>query len=187
MLTAAYDLFCADGFRATTMEAISERAGVAVQTVYFTFHTKDAMLQAVLDWAVMGDDALPPPRQPWYRAALEAPDPAVAIALIARGVTTIIRRTAPLVPVFQAAAADPAGETWRNAEALRLAAMRDLVDMLAHKSKLRTGVSRAHATDAWFVLLGPDLYRTLVIERGWSERQFEGWIARVIGFDLFGR
>ena len=45
MLDAAYDLFCEQGFRATTMDAIAQRAGVAVQTLYFTFHTKDALLQ----------------------------------------------------------------------------------------------------------------------------------------------
>src|SRR6187399_1573894 len=73
MLDAAYDLFCDQGFRATTMEAIAERAGVAVQTLYFTFHTKDELLQAVQDRAVLGDDVpTPPHEQPWFREMLEA-------------------------------------------------------------------------------------------------------------------
>ena len=64
MLEAAYELFCSDGYRATTMEAIAERAGVAVQTLYFTFHTKDELFQAVHDHTVLGDDIVPPPMQP---------------------------------------------------------------------------------------------------------------------------
>lgn len=41
------------------MEAIAHRAGVAVQNVYFTFHTKDALLQEVHNRTVLGNDALP--------------------------------------------------------------------------------------------------------------------------------
>ena len=69
MLAAAYDLFCELGFRAATMDAIAERAGVAVQTLYFTFHTKDELVQAVHEWTVLGDDPVAPPLQSWYRAS----------------------------------------------------------------------------------------------------------------------
>ncbi|MGH2394330.1 MAG: helix-turn-helix domain-containing protein, partial [Candidatus Limnocylindria bacterium] len=41
---AAFRLFALSGYAATTMEAIAREAGVAVQTVYFTFHTKAAVL-----------------------------------------------------------------------------------------------------------------------------------------------
>src|ERR1051325_4765243 len=74
MLDAAYELFCRDGYRATTMEAIADRAGVAVQTLYFTFHTKDELFQAVHERTVLGDENLPPRMQPWYLAAVAAPD-----------------------------------------------------------------------------------------------------------------
>ena len=69
MLDAAYDLFCELGYRATTMAAIADRAQVAVQTVYFTFHTKDALLQEVHNKTVLGDVPTPPEKQPWYLAA----------------------------------------------------------------------------------------------------------------------
>ena len=54
ILNAAYDLFCELGYRATTMALIAERAHVAVQTVYFTFRTKDALLQEVHNQTVLG-------------------------------------------------------------------------------------------------------------------------------------
>jgi AcrR family transcriptional regulator len=41
---AAFALFCEHGYTGTTMAHIAEAAGVAVQTVYFTFHTKAAVL-----------------------------------------------------------------------------------------------------------------------------------------------
>ena len=42
------------------MAAIAQRAGVAVQTVYFVFHTKAELLSRVIDAAVLGPDPNPP-------------------------------------------------------------------------------------------------------------------------------
>ena len=45
---AALARFSGQGYAATTMDAIAHDAGVAVQTVYFTFHTKAELLIAAL-------------------------------------------------------------------------------------------------------------------------------------------
>ena len=56
------------------MALIAERAGVAVQTVYFTFRTKDALLQEVHGQTVLGRGTpVAPTDQPWYRAAAASP------------------------------------------------------------------------------------------------------------------
>jgi AcrR family transcriptional regulator len=185
MLDAARELFCAEGYRATTMEAIADRAGVAVQTVYFTFHTKDALLQEVHDRTVLGDGALPPPLQPWYRAATAEPDVAQAVTTIVEGVAEILARVAPMLPVFHAVSADPAGAVFRRAEELRRDGYDKLITTLETKAPLRPGLSHRHASDLLFVLLGPELYRTLVIERGWSEHEWAQWTATTIIRDLF--
>ena len=90
MLDAAYELFCELGFRATKMEAIAERAGVAVQTLYFTFHTKDELIQAVHERTVLGDDAVPPPMQLWYHEVMTEPDITRAIHTLVTGISTIL-------------------------------------------------------------------------------------------------
>ncbi len=186
MLDAAYDLFCRDGYRATTMDAIAARAGVAVQTLYFTFHTKDELFQAVHDRTVLGDENLPPPMQPWYLAAVAATDAREAVRHICRGVLSISRRVAPMIPAFHEVAGDPAGEVWERSLQLRHDGMIGLVDALTKKAPLRKGVTRSHAADALYLLLGPDLYWTMVLERGWTERHFAGWTERVALHDLFG-
>ena len=187
MLDAAYDLFCSDGYRATTMEAIAERAGVAVQTLYFSFHTKDELFQEVHERTVVGDENLPPPMQPWYLAAVAAEDVGFAVRHVCRGVLTISRRVAPMIPAFHAVAGDPAGEVWERSQQLRHDGMVEIVAILARKAPLRFGVTRSHAADVLFLLLGPDLYRTMVIGRGWTERQLAAWTERVVLDDLFGR
>lgn len=186
MLDAAYDLFCEQGFRATTMGGIAERAGVAVQTLYFTFHTKDALLQEVHDRTVLGDDPVPPPQQPWHVAALSEPDGRRALARIIEGVMAIQARVAPMIPVFQAVSGDAAGRVYRRGEDLRRKGYEGLIHALAAKTPLRRGLTEAKACDLLFVVLGPELYRSLVLECGWSQADWQAWATHALTRDLFG-
>jgi AcrR family transcriptional regulator len=186
MLDAAYDLFCEQGFRATTMGSIAERAGVAVQTLYFTFHTKDALLQEVHDRTVLGDDPVPPAQQAWHVAAMAEPDGRRALAQIIKGVRAIEARVAPMIPVFQAVSADAAGKVFRRGEELRRNGFEQLIDALAAKTPLRPGLTRAKACDLLFVVLGPELYRSLVLECGWSQADWQAWATSALTRDLFG-
>ena len=185
MLDAAYELFCSEGYRTTTMEAIADRAVVAVQTLYFTFHTKDELFQEVHERTVLGDENLPPPMQPWYLAAVAADDVRDAVRHICRGVLSISRRVAPMIPAFHAVAGDPAGAVWERSQQLRHDGMVDLVAALSKKAPLRKSVTRGHAADVLYLLLGPDLYWTMILGRGWTERQLATWTERVILDDLF--
>ena len=186
MLIAAYELFCSTGYRATTMDAIAERASVAVQTLYFTFHTKDELFQAVHERTVLGDEGVPPARQPWYLAAVASDDVRAAVRHLCRGVLSISRRVAPMIPAFHAVAADPAGEVWERSQRLRHDGMVELVAVLTKKAPLRAGITKGHAADVLYHLLGPDLYWTMVLERGWTERQLANWTERVVLDDVFG-
>ena len=186
MLDAAYDLFCEQGFRATTMEAIAERAGVAVQTLYFTFHTKDALLQEVHNRTVLGEDITPPPRQEWHLEAVAEPDASRAVQIVVRGASTILRRVAPMVPVFHSVSADAAGEVYRHGEQLRREGFRVLAEELGAKAPLAPGMTIDRVSDLLFVLLGPETYRSFVVELGWSRDEWADWTTRALGRDIFG-
>ena len=185
MVEAAYEQFCEFGYRSPTMDAIADRAGVAVQTLYFTFGTKDQLLQAVHEWTVLGDDPTPPPEQAWYRAAVAEPDVHVALGLVVSGASTIFARVAPMVPVFHSVVTEPAGATYRSAEALRRAGFEDVVEFLRAKSPLRSSVTRARAVDVLFVLASPETYRAFVLEAGWTPHRWTTWTTQVIGRELF--
>ena len=187
ILDAAYGLFCDLGYNATTMDAVAKQAGVAVQTVYFTFHTKDALLQEVQDRAVIGDDRVPPPDQPWFAEAIAAPDGVRALAAVIGGVADIHARVAPLVPVFHAVAGEPAGGTWRRAEALRREGFAQLLDLMVAKTPLRQDLGHDHALDLLFVVLGTELYKSLVIDCGWSPAAWSTWVLASLSRDLFGQ
>src|SRR2546423_14550843 len=72
---AAYTLFCERGYAGTTMNDVAETAAVAVQTVYFTFHTKSELLSRTYDFAVLGEgDPVPPQPTAWYMKMVGEPD-----------------------------------------------------------------------------------------------------------------
>jgi AcrR family transcriptional regulator len=55
LIEAASVLFCDQGYVATTLAQIAERAGVAARTVYVRFGTKAALFSRVIDQALVGD------------------------------------------------------------------------------------------------------------------------------------
>ena len=184
ILDAAYELFCEMGYRATTMAAIADRAQVAVQTVYFTFHTKDVLLQEVHNQTVLGRDPIPPEQQLWSLTARVQTDPRRAIELIVTGVATILSRVAPMLPVFHAVAADEAGAVYRHGERLRRIGMNDLAEFFIDRGWLRADVDRAQAGDLFFVLLGPEIYRTFVLELGRSREWWAAWTTEALVRDV---
>ena len=66
ILDSALTAFSTHGYSSTTMDAVAADAGVAVQTVYFTFRTKGELLQAVYEHAVLGPEQTPPHQMPWW-------------------------------------------------------------------------------------------------------------------------
>jgi AcrR family transcriptional regulator len=188
MLDAAYALFATQGFRATTMDHIAERAGVAVQTLYFTFHTKDDLLQAVQDRAVLGDgEPVPPPMQPWFAAMIAARSISESVRHFSDGVDAIAARVAPLIPAMHEVAADPAGAVWRASERLRRDGFIEVVAQWKVKAPLRAGLDDSKAVDLLLVLAGPEIYRQLVIDALWTHHEHADWLTRAILTELFGR
>jgi len=108
MIHAAQKVFTSHGYAGARMIDVAAEAGVAVQTVYFTFHTKAELLQACYELAVLGeDDPRPPSAQPWYSAILAATDRHAAIRHFAEGNSAIAARVALLDDVVRSAAHEP--------------------------------------------------------------------------------
>ena len=64
MLDAAAALFAASGFAGTTMEAVAARSGMSVQSVYFAFGTKAALLRAAIERLTPPPSTRPVDRDP---------------------------------------------------------------------------------------------------------------------------
>lgn len=190
VVKAAYTLFCERGYAGTTMAQIAEAAEVAVQTVYFTFHTKAALLSRAYDFAVMGEDEpLDPQKQPWYVAMTAEPDVTEALRHVVTGLGEITRRVTPLYLVARTAAdGDPdTARVMAFHERWRADGYRRMLELLSAKSEFRSGLSLARATDLLLLFAGMDTYHVLVGTRGWSHEQWVDWTVATVAEQLFGR
>ena len=177
VVDAAHELFTTRGYTGTRMTDVAAAAGVAVQTVYFTFHTKPELLRACYTRAVTGDDALAPRDQPWYATMLEAPTAREALRQFSAGNTAITARVGLLDDVVRSAAHEPDAAAVRtHSEQLRRDGYRTVIDHLAARFGLREGLDPEAATDILLTLGGAATYRSLVLEYGWSDDAFVGWL-----------
>lgn len=173
MLDAARATFTERGYPGTTMAVIADRAGVAVQTLYFTFHTKAELLAEVFEQAVFGDDGVPPPQQRWFRAAIASRDLDEALHTWATGVSSIVGRVAPLRPVFDGVGPDEeVAELWERGERLREQGYGEFIDVLVERHGLVEETSRDRIVDLALVLMGPVGHRGFVEDRRWDTAEW---------------
>lgn len=170
------------------MSDIADAAGVAVQTVYFTFHTKSELLSRAYDFAVLGEgEPVPPDQTAWYLAMTDEPDVTAALGHAAEGLGAIMKRATPLDTVVRAGAgSDPDTAAVRQFhERWRAQGYRAIVEILATKSDLRLGVSAERATELLLLYVGMDVYRVLVHDFGWTHHDWVTWTVATVGEQLF--
>lgn len=185
---AAYTLFCERGFSGTTMADVAQAADVAVQTVYFVFHTKGELLSRTYDFAVLGEvDPAPPEMQPWYRKMVAEPDVAKALRHMVRGIGAILVRATPLDTVVRASAgSDPEAARVRAFhERWRADGYRSMLEVLRQKADLRDGITPERATQLLLLYVGMDIFRVLVLDFRWSQDDWVDWTVNTLSEQVF--
>jgi AcrR family transcriptional regulator len=179
MVRAAQEIFAERGYTGAKMADIAAAAGVAVQTLYFTFHTKAELLQACYELAVLGeDDPCPPTAQPWHAAMLAAGSGLAALRYFADGNTSIVSRVGPLDDVVRSAAHEEEALAVRaHNEDLRRQGYRAVVEHLGARFGLRPGLSVERATDLLMAFGGAGMYRSLVTDYGWTRDEYAEWLS----------
>jgi TetR/AcrR family transcriptional regulator, regulator of autoinduction and epiphytic fitness len=187
ILDAAAALFVDPGYAATPLTAVAAHAGVAVQTVYKVFGTKKALLSALVDVTIAGDDepvALPD-RQfvkdidalPGVRDKLER--------FATHLVETHARQAAVMVALAGAATADPdVAAIWRKNLDDRWRGMRLFAATLAETGRLRPDHTADTAADVLWLAMDVRNYDWLVRERGWSTERFRRWYVDTVAATL---
>lgn len=192
VLEASRDLLLRDGYRATTIPAVAERAGVSQDTIYKTFGSKQQLMKAVYDVTVAGDDEpVPIGQRPPVQRALQAADPAEMISRYAEFVCGFMQRLGALIAVL--AEADPEiAEVRAVTEAERLTGVRAFVSHLAREGHLLSALGQGQAADACWALTSPQLFARLTQARGWTAETYQRWLtdmlsATLLGYKLPGR
>lgn len=182
---AATRLFLRDGYAATSMAAIAGEAGLAVQSLYVRFGSKAEVLRAAFEVAVVGDhEEVPLLHRSWATQVAEEPDGPRAVEIMTRGVAALLERSAPLYAVMLTTPDPEVAALLAQQRSNRAAGLSELTAALSRKA----GFSRTNPrqlTDWLYALVSEDAYGMLVIDRGWTPRQWETRTATLVCQLLF--
>jgi AcrR family transcriptional regulator len=176
---AAAELFVAQGFAATTLKQVAERAGVGERTVYDIYGGKLRLLNHTIGLLAVPDaDRTPLAHRDDVRAAREHDDPREAVALTVAGQAETMERAGDLILVGEEAGrhdreiADKARRGYERArEVFTL-----LAERLEAREELRDGLDAETASDVMFALGSPQMFDILRRRRGWSAEKYVGWL-----------
>ncbi len=183
VVDAARELFLQRGYAATTVEAISDAAGVSQATIYRLFTSKIGILKTLLDVAAAGDDRpIPFGERPEIRAALALADAKELISYFARLTPEFMARVAPIQQMLIGAAATDtdAAELLTEHTRQRQQGQARIAAALARLGELRAGLSERSAADIIHALMSPELYRLLTSDRGWAASRYSSWLAHTL-------
>jgi AcrR family transcriptional regulator len=180
---AATTLFLRDGYVPTSMKAIARQAGVSEKTMYLAYDTKASLLRHVIQVAVRGDeDPAPLSERPEWRAVFAGPANE-AFARFAALNARLMRRTATIIALGEAAAASDrelAAYRDRAHEAAR-DDVRALVAALDRAGVLAPGIAHGEAADTIYALAADEgVYLRLTRECGWTDARYADLIGRTL-------
>jgi AcrR family transcriptional regulator len=180
---AARDLFLERGYAATTVEAISGQSDVPPATIYRLFSSKLGILKALLDVSIAGDDQdLTLQGRPEITALFAEPDPEKLLAGFSGINIAINTRSAEVYRILvSASGSDPeAAALLTTYTGMRDQGQQLIAAALARAGALQLGMRERDAADIIHALMSPELYRLLVIDRGWPPERYERWLTSTL-------
>jgi AcrR family transcriptional regulator len=171
ILVVAERLFAAKGYTAVTMEAIAQEAKVSLATIYLHFPGRATVVGALAEEIVAAPELS-------VEQVIEASDPVEQVRIGARIMRQLNERSWIVTDVLRSErGSEPELERlWTLWLRRHLDAMRRASEAVASRGGLRPGLSVEAVADALYALMGPEVYRALVLERGWEPDRYERWL-----------
>jgi AcrR family transcriptional regulator len=176
ILAAAKKLFARYGIDKVTIDKLAAEADVASSTIFALFQSKRGLLRALIDEKLFGKryEALV------QRAISSHPVERLRMAAcIARSVydtekseMRLIRGASAFSPELR--------KLERELELRRFERQEMTVRILAKEKALAQGLRIKQAREILWALTSRDIYRMLVMERGWSPEVYEKWLAQIL-------
>ena len=183
VVRAAQELFETDGFQATTIAAVAQRAGVSAESIYKGFGTKAALAKAVFDVVIAGDDEpVPMTERPEALAIQAEPDVRRKIRLYVDGLAQRQERSARVQILIRDGrhSDDALRETWQTLLDERLIGMTAFGRHLVETGQLRAGITLEEVADLLWTYIAVEQYELLVLLRGWPLTKYADWTANAI-------
>lgn len=182
ILDAARALLLQHGFEKTKIEQIAKRAKVSAPTIYATFGSKRGIVAGLLDRVRFGDDY-----DTAVGEAMRTEDPVERLRWAARIARRIFDAERAEIDILRGAAAlsPDLAQMEQERDEVRFSSQEVLVKHLA-KHKLLS-VDTKTARDVLWSLTTRELYRNLVVTRGWSADRYEKWLGNLLVATLVDR
>jgi AcrR family transcriptional regulator len=151
--------------------------------VYRLFSSKRGILKSLLDVSIVGDDeAVPLADRPHVRSLVADPDPKNQLAGFVGVTAQVNSRTAPVYRILvSAAASDPdAAALLDELTQQRQRGQRLVARALARAHALAPALRERDAADIIHALMSPEIYRLLVVDRGWTPERYEAWLTGIL-------
>lgn len=183
IVETAQELLLEDGYAAMTVASLAAAAGVSPQTVYNSVGGKAAVVKAVFDRMMAGDDVeVAMSDRPEFQAMFTVEDRAAFARAYAAWVRLLWGRVGPLLGTLLAHGTDATlVEFLATIEQERYVgttdAMRGLRDRIGLPERYVGEAGLTRLVDAVWALNSPDTYDRLVRRRGWTPAAYEGWLA----------
>lgn len=178
---AARKLIFSRGYEAAKIDVIAREAGVATQTVYAIFGSKQAILAELLN-----EDSFGPNYEELVRQVHATTDPGEKLRFPARIARQVHEAQSSTFDRFRGAGvvAPDLASLEKERESIRYEAQKGVITFLQEAGRLKKGLSETAARDVLWTLTSRELYRLLVRERGWTSEAYETWIADMLAASL---
>lgn len=183
ILEAARALFVRDGYHATALTAVADRARVGHRTVYVRFGTKAALLRRVVDVAVAGDaEQRTVGEREWFQAALTGPALPDRIDALVDGNADLMDRAGDLFEVvLQAQASEPElAEAFHAGRADTRELLRRFVRTARTDGMLADVDDPVWQEETVALTCQAETYLLLRRTTGWGKREYRDWLRRTL-------
>jgi AcrR family transcriptional regulator len=177
ILSAAKELFTRHGIDGVTVDALSAAAGVSSPTVYGLFGSKAGILKSLIEGAFFGDG---------YKLAAERSkstnDPIELLRIMASISRTIFDTERKEIGLMRGASAfsPELKKIETEFEQIRFRLQEERAKLITATFPAAKTLGLAKVRDIMWMYTGRDIYRMLVLERGWSSDEYEDWLANAL-------
>lgn len=172
---AARTLFLANGFDGTTVDAIAREAGVAVPTVYAIFRSKRGLVEELLHRARFGAAYAD-----LVQRAIAETDPRARVRFVARISRRVYDGERAELDFLRGAGMVSPDLGDAEEERKRYTLQKKTIDFLSDAGVLRSDLDVTTARDVLFAMTARDVYRSLVVVRGWDPAKYERWLGETL-------
>jgi AcrR family transcriptional regulator len=184
IIDAANDMLLREGYHAMSVSNLAAAAGVSAQTVYNAIGGKAAVVKAVYDVTLVGDDEpVAMPDRPEFKAMSSAPDCEAFLRAYASLCATIYERTGPLLGVLLAqGAGNDAGlqDFVATIEQERRTGNTNVLAAMERVHGLPSQLDRARFIDVVWAVTAPEAYDRFVRRCGWTHEMYAAWLAEAL-------